>query len=85
MPVYGAFWPGTLIRSNAVSIVFKAGYSSSDTVSDQRAAIPGIIKRAIKIIVSRIYNGVGGATIPEEITWMLMPHRNLDERVLEYA
>lgn len=81
MPVYGAFWPGTLIRPNAVTITFQAGYASA-------AAIPQPIKFAIIRLVNLWFNETGqneSTDVPLGIRSLLYPYRNLDERVLEYA
>jgi hypothetical protein len=77
-PVYGQFWPGTVIQPNAVTVTYVAGYTSASLV-------PGIIKRAIKILVQQIYNGVVTAEMPESVKLFLYPYRVLDERTLEYA
>jgi hypothetical protein len=78
-PMYGQFWPGTAIQPNGVAITFVAGYGADGSF------VPGMIKRAIKILVTKMYNGILQSSIPEDIRWLLYPYRALDERSLEYA
>ncbi len=77
-PVYGQFWPGTAIQPNGVQITFVAGYGTATQV-------PGPIKRAIKILVTKMYNGLFDGSIPQDVKWLLYPYRVMDERTLEYA
>lgn len=48
---YNESWPVTRSQSNAVRVVYRAGYSNSDTAETARAAVPQNVKQAILLLV----------------------------------
>lgn len=79
-PVYGRFWPGTVIQPNVIIITYQAGYGAATDV-------PEPIKMGIKLVAMSLYDGVTltQSSLPKAAEMLLYPYRALDERVLEYA
>lgn len=53
-PVYGAFWPATMVQLNAVRIRYVAGYGAA------AATVPDAIKAWIKVRVATLYENREG-------------------------
>lgn len=71
VPAYGAAWPATLDVAEAVTVTFRAGYSSSPTEATQQAAVPKAIKQWMLLQIGALYEnreaiaaGVSVAELP---------------------
>lgn len=70
----GYSWPNDLRDYDSVRVVYVAGYGSN------AAAVPSMLKHAVKMTVAAMYDDRSCVAIPEGARRMLDPYRVLEER-----